>query len=230
MSKILLNLFIIAFLVFSGTEQLPFIATADTLYKIIDSTKSESSRKIMYTNSISIDANITASDLRSLLNKTVKEFGDRIINYKRPTKQSVVYAYLSEEAYRGDKGSWVGMAFWIMGKGSAEINIREDKLKSAHQGQIEQARKEESYAGVYGPDGNYRTKAILPLEKQVYDALKKEFDSTPELPLNKFTSDDAWINACDAVDAQCIKKVAKDFKLSEKTVKDIWSKVSALKY
>jgi len=230
MSKRLLKIFIITFFILSVMGRLSFIVTADSLYRVIDSSKSESSRKVMYTNSITVDANTAERGLREILDRAVKEFGYKIKNYTQPTKQSVIYAYLSEQAYRDDKGSWVGMAFWIVGKGNAEININEDKLKSACQEQVKQTQKEEPYAGVYGPDGNYITKAILPLEKQVYDALKKESDLNPEPPSNKFVSNDAWVDACDAVEARCISKVARDFNLSERIVKDIWSKVSALKH
>lgn len=84
------------------------------------------------------------------------------------------------------------------------------------------------YPGVFGQDGNFLTKEILPFEKSVHAALKKEFALNPEPQRSRYSSNEDWINACDKVENRCVVKVAEEFNIDEKTVSDIWGKVELL--
>ncbi len=206
--------------------------TIELFYRVIDTEKSESPLKIMLTTSIVVSTNVKENILRQILEKAIKETVVTASNYKQSIKQSVVYAYLSEETYKIDKSAWVGKAFLIVGTDDIRIDINKDKLESAYQEvsldqeKFTQAGKD--YPGVFGPDGEFRTKAILPFEKRVHDALKREFDLNPEPKRNNYSSDEEWIRACDKVENICVAKIAKGFNIDEKTVDHIWGKVEIL--
>lgn len=207
-------------------------ATSEISYKIIDTEKSESPLKVMLTNSIIVNADVKEDILRQILEKAARDMATAISNYKQPVKQSVIYAYLSEETYNQDKSAWVGKAFWIIGTNDIRIDINKDKLESVYQeASLDQEKfiqTGKDYPGVFGPDGNYRTKAISPFEKRVHAAMKREFELNPEPNPAGFGSTTEWIKACDEVEQRCIKKVAEEFGLDEKTVGDIWGKVEIL--
>lgn len=202
------------------------------IYKVIDTEKSESPLKIMITSSIIVHANAKEDALKGILEKAIKETAVTASNYKQSIKQSVVYAYLSEKTYKTDKSAWVGKAFWIIGTDDIKIDINKDKLESFYQevslDQEKLIQTEKDYSGVFGPDGNYRTKAILPFEKRVHDALKREFDLNPEPKRHNYSSNEEWIRACDKVENICVAKIAKEFNIDEKTVDHIWGKVEVL--
>lgn len=202
------------------------------IYKVIDTEKSESPLKVMITSSIIVSTNIKENVLRQILEKAIKETSVTTSNYKQSIKQSVVYAYLSEKTYKIDKSAWVGKAFWIIGTDDIKIDINKDKLESAYQeaslNQEKFIQTGKDYPGVFGPDGEFRTKAILPFEKRVHDALKREFDLNPEPKRHNYSSNEEWIRACDKVENICVAKIAKEFNIDEKTVDHIWGKVEIL--
>ncbi len=209
--------------------------TADkAIYKVIDTEKSETPLKIMLTSSIVVHANVNGDILKHILEKATREVAAPLSNYKQPVKQSVIYAYLSEETYKINKSAWVGKAFWIIGTDEIRIDINNDKLESAYQeaslNQEIDVQIGKDYPGVFGPDGNYRTKSILPFEKQVHAALKREFDLNPEPNRRNFTSSNDWMRACELIENKCIAKIAEQFNLDEKTVTAIWYKVEDLKH
>ncbi|MFH1327888.1 MAG: hypothetical protein ABIH76_03435, partial [Candidatus Bathyarchaeota archaeon] len=208
--------------------------TDEISYKIIDTERFDSPLKVMLTNSIVVNTIVKEETLRLILEKASSDAATSVSNYKQFVKQSVIYAYLSEETYRQDKSAWVGKAFGIIGTDDIKIDINKDKLESAHQevslNQEKSIQTGKDYPGVYGPDGNYRTKSILPFERRVHDALKREFDFNPEPDRANYSSDREWVRACDKIEDMCTAKVAKQFNISKATVDDIWAKVEMLRY
>jgi hypothetical protein len=207
-------------------------ATSEISYKVIDTEKSESPLKVMLTNSIIVNANVREDILRQILEKAARDMVTTISNYKQPVKQNVIYAYLSEETYKIDKSAWVGKALWIIGTDDIKIDINKVKLESVYQevsldqGKFTQTGKD--YPGVFEPDGEFRIKAILPFEKRVHDALKREFDLNPEPKRYNYSSNEEWIRACDKVENICVAKITKEFNIDEETVDHIWGKVEIL--
>ena len=131
-------------------------------------------------------------------------------------------------------GIGVASIFWPAGKRDKEIAVKEEKAEPAVTKRMPSARdmaikSGEDYPGVYGTDSDYRVDALLPFEREVYNALMREFEANPEPDPAGFKSGEEWARARDAQEAECVKKVAKQFNLDEKTTIAIWNKVDHLR-
>jgi len=207
----------------------PFISVP---HDVVSITTKESAQKVLLTASVVVSSDISEQDLRSLLTELPKNLAySHLGEYKANTKQSAVYAYVTKEVAELDQAKWVGMAIWIVGEPTVRVNINQDRLQSARETALigrSTSQEPTSYLGVYDADGNYRTQAILPFERKVHAALKRQFDLYPEPSSDRYATDEQWVAAVDAVEAKCIKAVAREFKIDGKTVKDIWFKVETL--
>jgi len=83
----------------------------------------------------------------------------------------------------------------------------------------------ERYPGLYDHNGEFLSQKILPLERQVFRALMRQFQRAAAPRREQFASDAEWIEAADKTEANCIAWVAESFAMDPDLVVGIWHKV-----